>query len=58
MSSLFIVRVHLSQTVDDSYYVYKWVPWSNLPMSLLFIVRVLISQTVDDTVFAYVVAME
>ena len=29
MSSLFIVRVLLSQTVDDSSYVSKWLPWSN-----------------------------
>ena len=31
MSSLFIVRVILSQTVDDAYYVYKWLPWSKPP---------------------------
>ena len=29
-SFLFIVRVLLSQTIDDSSYVYKWLPWSNL----------------------------
>ena len=29
MSSLFIVRVLLGHTVDDSSYVYKWLPLSN-----------------------------
>ena len=31
MSLLFIVRLLLSQTIDDSSYVYKWLPWSNPP---------------------------
>ena len=29
MLSQFIVRVLLSQRVDDSFYVYTWLPWSN-----------------------------
>ena len=31
MSLLFIVRVLLSQTLDDSSYKYMWLPWSKLP---------------------------
>ena len=28
-SFLYIVRVLLGQTIDDSSYVFKWLPWSN-----------------------------
>ena len=41
MSSLFIVRVLLDQTVDDSSYVYKWLPWSNPPYVIAIYSKVL-----------------
>ena len=39
MSSLFIVRVLLSQTLHDSSYVYKLLPFSNFHLYLIAIYR-------------------
>ena len=36
-SFLFIVQVLLGQTIDNSFYISKWLPWSSPTMSSLFI---------------------